>query len=179
MKARGVVTGVLLLFVVGSVAYMGIKEIAPEDSQTAVVQPGPAPAGVERPAAESETPGESSAATDAGPRAVIAYYFHGDKRCATCLKLEAYAQEALAQHFADDLKNGRLEWKVVNVNEPGNAHFIEDFQLVAKSVVLVALEGERQVESRNLGRIWDLVRDKPAYIEYIRKNTEELLKAGP
>ena len=37
---------------------------------------------------------------DAG---IVAYYFHGNKRCSTCRKLEAYSRKAIEGGFADEL----------------------------------------------------------------------------
>ena len=36
---------------------------------------------------------------DAGAESVVAFYFHGNVRCATCKKIEAYADEAVQQGF--------------------------------------------------------------------------------
>ena len=38
---------------------------------------------------------------------VIAYYLHGHRRCATCIKLEAYTKEAIETGFAELLEQGR------------------------------------------------------------------------
>ena len=36
----------------------------------------------------------------------VAYYFHGNFRCATCRKLEAYSEEAITKGFVDQLASG-------------------------------------------------------------------------
>jgi hypothetical protein len=107
---------------------------------------------------------------DAGnpSRKVIAYYFHGNVRCSTCRTLEAYSEEAIQSGFPEALKQEILEWKVVNVEEPDNRHFIKDYQLYTKSLVIVKMEGDKQVEWKNLDRIWELVRDKPAFLQYVQ-----------
>src|SRR5512139_2969587 len=65
------------------------------------------------------------------------YYFHGTTRCATCKTIEAYAHETVASAFAPDLKAGSLEWRTVNVDESANRHFVRDYQLYTRSVVIV------------------------------------------
>ena len=37
----------------------------------------------------------------AGTHKVIAYYFHTNTRCSTCMKIEAYSKEAIEQGFAE------------------------------------------------------------------------------
>ena len=93
---------------------------------------------------------------------VIVYYLHGNRRCATCMKFESFSKEALEGAFAESLKDGRLEWRAVNVDEPDNGHFVGDYQLYSKSIVVVKMRDGEQVEWKNLKRIWELVRDKQA-----------------
>lgn len=109
---------------------------------------------------------------------VVAYYFHGNVRCASCRKLEAYAEEAIAQGFADELATGRLELRAVNTDQPENAHFVKDFELTAKSVVLVCYRGDEVVRFENLTRVWQLLRDKDAFLGYVRDSTREFLAEG-
>jgi hypothetical protein len=123
------------------------------------------------------TPGlsaQESTATTAAPR-VIAYYFHGNTRCATCRKIEAYADEAIHQGFAEMLENGSLTWRVVNVDEPEHRHFIDDFQLVTRSVVLAEYDDDEIVRWKNLDKVWQLVRKKDAFVDYVQGETGEFL----
>jgi uncharacterized membrane protein len=69
----------------------------------------------------------TAAPTPAG--GTVVYYFHATSRCATCRTIEAYAHDAVTTAFAADLSSGSLEWQAVNVDEPVNRHFIQDFQL--------------------------------------------------
>ena len=119
-------------------------------------------------------------AEDAAPadRAVklIAYYFHGTFRCATCMKLESYTKEAIEESFKDELKNGRIAWSAVNTDEGDNGHFVKDFKLETKSVVLVAMQGDKQLRWKNLDKIWDLVSTKDDFKKYIRKEVSQFRK---
>lgn len=108
-------------------------------------------------------------------RKVIAYYFHGNFRCSTCRTLEAYSQEAIQSGFGDALRDGSLEWHVVNVEEPANRHFVQDYKLFTKSLVLVKIQDNKQVDWKNLDRIWELVRDKPAFLQYVQNEVSAYL----
>ena len=116
-------------------------------------------------------------AGDSGHR-VIAYYFHGTRRCSTCQTIEAYAEESLRAGFSEELKNGTLQWQPVNVDEPGNEHFIKKFELSTRSVVLVELQDGVQQRWKNLVRVWELVRDEPAFTAYIQEETGNFLGEG-
>jgi len=106
---------------------------------------------------------------------VVAFYFHGNVRCATCKKIEAYADEAVHSGFAKSLEDGDLEWQVVNVDEPENRHFVQDFQLVTKSVVLAEYRDGRVVRWENLDKVWQLVRSKDLFVDYVQNETREFL----
>lgn len=71
--------------------------------------------------------------------------------------------------FPNNLKDGSLELKVVNIDESANEHFINDFQLTTRAVVLTNLIDGKQQQWKNLNSIWDNVGDKQAFIAYIQK----------
>ena len=112
--------------------------------------------------------------TNAGPR-VIAYYFHITARCLTCRTIEAYAREAVERGFAGELKTGAIEWRPVNVQLPENRHFIQDYRLYTRSVVLVKVKDGREMEWRNLDKVWDLVWNKDAFVKYVQANVRAYL----
>jgi hypothetical protein len=107
----------------------------------------------------------------------VVYYFHGNMRCSSCRKIEAYTLEAIRSGFAEALKNGSLELKVVNVEESGNDHYVKDFQLYTRSVVVEKRFGDQQQEWKNLDRVWKLTRDKAAFMDYVQKETLAMMNA--
>jgi len=109
---------------------------------------------------------------------VVAYYFHGNLRCRTCRTIEAYSEEGIRSEFADELASGRLVWRVVNVEEPENEHFANDFELVTRSLVLAEYQDGEVTRWENLKQVWQLVRDKERFLDYVRKSTREFLEEG-
>lgn len=153
MNPKNLLTGVLLAFVAASVAMLIVKETRPK----------PAPAAV--------TPSVQL------PHQVVAYYFHGKKRCETCEKIERLSREALEGAFADDLKSGRLERRVINVDQPAHEHFVKEYGLKTQALVLSELRDGRQTRWVNLEKIWDFV-DKPAeFTKYVQGAARAYLEA--
>lgn len=107
---------------------------------------------------------------------VTAYYFHGAFRCPTCRKLEQYAKEALENNFKDALNSGRLTFKVVNIENKGNEHYVNDYKLYTKSLVLSFTKDGKEVRSRNLEKIWEYVGNKDRYENYVRNEVAAFLK---
>ncbi len=102
-----------------------------------------------------------------GSSKVIAYYFHGTRRCRTCKKIEALTEKAIKSCFQSELEKGVLEFSSMNVDKQQNRHFIEDYKLYTKSVVIVKIIGGKQERWKNLERIWQLVHNEEAFIDYI------------
>ena len=109
---------------------------------------------------------------------VVAYYFHTNTRCSTCRKIEAYSHEAIEEGFKTELKDGTLELRVVNYEEPENRHYIKDYKLVTKSLILVNLVDGKQTEWRNLKLVWELTKNKEAFLNYVRGEVRGYLSKG-
>ena len=110
-------------------------------------------------------------------RKLIVYYLHGTARCATCMKFESLTKEVVEGSFSDEVKKGRVEFRVVNVDESGNEHYVNDYGLYTKSVVLSDVHDGKQTRWKNLDKIWDKVRDAGDYKKYIRDEVASYLKA--
>jgi hypothetical protein len=123
----------------------------------------------------------SSASAESAPAAatsapkVIASYFHVTARCTTCRTIEAYSREVVLNHFKNDIYRGRLEWQVVNVQLPENKHFVKDYQLFTKSVVLVHVANGKQQSYKILNDVWELVGDKARFQTYVDKEVRGYL----
>jgi hypothetical protein len=106
---------------------------------------------------------------------VIAYYFHTTVRCTACTRIENLAREVVERDFTEQIKAGGLEWRAVNVQHAENQHFVRDFRLVTKSVVLVREADGRMVDWKNLDKIWELVRNQNRYQNYVRQELASFL----
>ena len=117
------------------------------------------------------------AAVEQLPNALIVYCFHGKVLCPKCKKIESQTREVLDKSFSAPLKEGRLVWQVLNYEDPQNAHFKDDYQIVASCIVLVDARSGRAATAENLQqRVWQLVDDKEAFANFMRGEIEKALK---
>ena len=114
--------------------------------------------------------------TQKGGSQVIGYYFHGNFRCPTCHNLEQYAKEAIENNFKDELNKGVLVFEAINVEEKGNEHFVNDYQLYSKSLVLSLVKNGEEIKHKNLSKIWEYVRNKEKYVNYIKNEIDAFLE---
>jgi hypothetical protein len=94
------------------------------------------------------------------------------------LKIESFSREAVETGFSKELKDGKVVWRLVNVDEPANRHYIDDYQLYAKSVIVADVHGGDEVRWKNLTRVWQLTNDKTAFIKYIQDEVGDYLEVG-
>lgn len=164
MKTNKAVTIALLLFVAVAAATMvrnGLKSGQTADSS-------------KQEDAQQQAGSDSVVKSDID----VVYYFMTTQRCPSCMKIEAYAKEAVQSNYANNIENRTLVWKMVNVDEPANRHFIEDYQLHTKSVVLVRYRDGRQVAFKNLDRVWELLGDKAVFQDYVTTEVGSFITEG-
>ncbi|HNV86528.1 MAG TPA: nitrophenyl compound nitroreductase subunit ArsF family protein [Candidatus Omnitrophota bacterium] len=107
---------------------------------------------------------------------VTAYYFHGNFRCPTCRNMEQYSREVIENDFKDALASGKLSFKAVNVEQSGNEHFVNDYQLYTKALILSLVKGDKEVRSKNLDKIWEYVRNKQKFQDYVRSEVTAFMQ---
>ena len=115
---------------------------------------------------------------DAPAERVLVYYFHGTARCPTCQNIEKFTYEAVTSNFGAELASGAMEWHSLDVMTDEHRHFVEDFQLVAQSVVLVRMAGDRMVSWKNLDQVWPLAHQKEAFLAYVTEELRAFVKGG-
>lgn len=110
------------------------------------------------------------------PDKLTIYYFHTTYRCWTCNQFEKLTGEVLAENYADRLSSGVVVFKVVNVENEANRHFVNDYRLVTKSLILSLEKDGKELQWKNLDQIWILVRDPDKFKDYVRQGINDYLK---
>ena len=124
----------------------------------------------------SEKPPMSLKEETAQPNRIIAYYFHGSFRCATCYRIEQYSREAVETNFKSEMDSGKVIFKEINVEEKGNEHFTKDYQLYTKSLVLSLVKDDKEIKSKNLTKVWEYVGSREKFHDYVKEEVSSYLK---
>ena len=120
-------------------------------------------------------PVKARAAKPAEVRTAVVYYFYTNTRCSSCKTIEAYTREAVATRLAAGYKDWKIEFKGVNVDEAPNAHFVQDYWLNSKSVIVQKFSGGKALNWAKLDKVWQLLGDKDAFLEYVASGTRKVL----
>lgn len=153
MTPKKVVTAILVVFSLVSIGTIVVRELLPTTAEKKQVE---APQSIE-----------------VGTKAVV-YYFHGNQRCKTCKTIEAYTREAVAQMGTSTA----IEIKAINVEDSNNEHFIQDYKLSNRSVVLSRVENNKEIKWSRLDKVWQLVGDKVSFLNYVKDQMTSLMEVN-
>ena len=110
------------------------------------------------------------------PSYVTAYYFYGNFRCSNCYKIEKYSRESIEMYFSEQLKNKKLIFKTINTDQPENKHYVEDYKLYTKSLVITEFKGDKQIKWKNLTKVWDYLHDQDKFYQYVKSEVQKYLE---
>lgn len=141
MTARRVAGIALAAFAVGTVGFVFWKDLA-----------------ASRHRMEAEAQG----------RKVVVYYFHGNVHCPACDKIEALGRAAVESGFEEEIRKGLVEWRPVDTDRAGNEHYVYEYALLTRSIVVSDVRGGRQKGWKNLDRVWELLDTPKAFTRYVQ-----------
>ena len=121
--------------------------------------------------AASGNPTQAEAVSDG----LVVYYFHSNVRCPTCRSIESQAQETVQTHFASQLSDGEVVWKIVNYEQPSAKSLATKFEIQMPVIVLAKMEDREIKNWKRLDKVWALVGDKSAFTEYVQGEIEQML----
>lgn len=107
---------------------------------------------------------------------IVVYYFHTTKRCQSCLKAEKLSKETVETFFKNEIDSGKVKYLAINTDEPENAHYIKDYQLFSKSLIISLYKNSKEVKFKNLTEIWQLIYNDEGFRDYVKSEIENLIK---
>ena len=99
-----------------------------------------------------------------------------DARCATCLKIEELTHRAVNESFANELAEGNVVFRTLNIDRPENERFTKQYDLVFKTVVVSEQRQGNETRWVALDEVWDLTDQPDAFIDLIRGAVRNYLK---
>lgn len=151
---KKIMTIVLLIFVVASIVFMVIRQVKGASSVV--------------PAAGTE---QNSSAVPLKDKVLTVYYFHGNQRCMTCNKIEQLTRQAVEKKYPGELASGKVVFRSVNVEDPVNEHFVKDFGLASRSVVM-----RKNGKFQKFDEVWTLVREPEKFTRYIQDGAVRMME---
>lgn len=101
-------------------------------------------------------------------------HFHATQQCWSCIELGRLAQLTLEKRFPEELENGLIEFKEVNVELPENSDIVEKYQASGSSLfVNYMYEGEDHIEEEV--QVWRLLGSEIQFRKYLGDKLEKYL----
>ncbi|MFC2079130.1 nitrophenyl compound nitroreductase subunit ArsF family protein [Candidatus Bipolaricaulota bacterium] len=119
-----------------------------------------------------------NAETDPKTATVVdAIYFHNTVRCRTCKKIEETAKSVMEANFSAELASGSLRWSAINMED--ERRFVEAYDLVKPTLVLVRRVGSDVQEWIALDETWSLIGSETRFSMYITEQVRMFLGGNP
>lgn len=154
MKAKKIVSRLLMAFLLVSVGVAVGKEMTLRNAPVAADAPGVA-----------------------GAENVIVYYMHG-LPCITCTFIETTAEKVIQDDFADAVSAGTLEFVSLNYLEPENAALADKYNVGENMVIAVRFEDGKEVARERMDRVMELASDAKGLEDYLRTGIRAALEGG-
>jgi hypothetical protein len=166
MPQKKILTTALLLFVAASVVKLGAKHFLAEEARPASSTDAALDAAANRAAVKGD--------------AVVVYFFHTRERCKTCTTIETCSHEAVEREFREELADGRIAWRKINLDAPGNRHFDDEYHLGdVPSIVLVRFRDGAAGDWKNLDEVTAMAADGAEAVlrEYVVRELHRFVDA--
>jgi hypothetical protein len=95
------------------------------------------------------------------------YYFHFDRRCETCVKVEKVTEESLKKNFPEELKNKTIVFQSINLDDKTNDALAAKLKITGQALLIV--KGETSKDLTNKAFMYAV--DQPEKLENAIKET--------
>ncbi|UCG82724.1 MAG: hypothetical protein JSW38_11150 [Dehalococcoidia bacterium] len=103
-------------------------------------------------------------------------YFHRTKRCYSCQYAGDMTQNIVESHFSDELANGELIFKTLDVQDSANAEMTNKYGAYGSSLFFnVVTDGEDHIQA--ITDIWFHIGDDDKFIGDVKTEIEEALES--
>lgn len=71
-------------------------------------------------------------------------YFYSKKRCVTCVAIETLTQEVLEKEFADEMKNGKVVFKKIDISTEEGEKLAYEYEVAWSSLFINKIKGKKE-----------------------------------
>lgn len=102
------------------------------------------------------------------------YYFHRTARCYSCKTIGQFVKETMAEKYGEQIDNGLIDYKEVNVDLAENKDLAMKFQASGSSLYINRIvAGENNIEQDT--NVWLLLRDEAKFKTYLENKINSYL----
>jgi len=110
------------------------------------------------------------------PDKIAVYYFHGTRRCPTCLGIQKGISDTIEDKFKQAIEAGMLVFEEFNTEDSANKHYAEKFNLSFSTMIVAAQAGDKIVKWINADKVWQYAHQQEDLKAYVEENVNAYLK---
>lgn len=106
---------------------------------------------------------------------VQVFVFHSNNRCYSCETMGEFTEATIEEFFQNEIKEGRVEFREINVDLPENKEVARKFEATGSSIFINAIiDGEDNIKEET--QPWRLLSNQQAFSDYLTKKVREKLE---
>ena len=105
---------------------------------------------------------------------VEVFVFHSTHRCASCVTMGKYAGETINEYFQPELRNGKIEFREINVDLPENKELANKFKAAGSSLFINAISDGKDNITEDI-KVWQLIFNEAQFKGYLKDKLNKLL----
>ena len=115
-------------------------------------------------------PDNSTTAFSGDKDVVIVYVAHFGISCSICENMKRLTQLTLNHYFANEIKNGKLKYQTINIDDPKNASLVRYFNLYSNGLIFAHKQNGTITDHKIIkDRIWFLSHSDDEFTDMIRE----------
>jgi hypothetical protein len=122
-------------------------------------------------------PKNKTASVDESVSKIEVFDFHSTHRCMTCNAIEANTKYTLNTFFADELKNNKITFQVINVDKKKNEKIAEKFEASGTSLILNVIKNGKETQINLTEFAFMEGNDQEAFSKELKSKIDMELKA--
>lgn len=104
-------------------------------------------------------------------------YFHGKQRCPTCIAIENNTKTAIEESFAEEMKSGNVEFKIIDISKTENEKIAEKYEVTWSSLFVVKYKAGKETSENMTEFAFGNARKSPdSFKAGIVKTVNDMLK---
>jgi len=98
---------------------------------------------------------------------VEVFVFHSTQRCISCITIGKFAGETVNEYFQPELRDGKIEFKEINIDLPENKELARKFQASGSSLFINAIYDDTDHIKEDT-KVWRLVNSEDQFQTYLK-----------
>jgi len=101
-------------------------------------------------------------------------HFHATQQCWSCTTVGQYALKTIQERFPKEYEDGTIVFRDINAELPENRDTVIQYQARGSSLFVNGITGGQDHIQEDI-RVWRLVNDEQAFMDYFEGKLKELL----